>query len=441
MRPSHRGREVDIIFEKLETQWMPSKLWSLLIALLVVLTFTPYVAIPLGSNTNIPFSSVISLIFLGWLSRFPKIFCSLLAIFSLPLLLSFLRILVGMGETSTAALIVFSLHILPLAGFCGAVLINANCLRVVLALTISACSIYAIIQKYLFLDRGSIPFLNYYNVPGYASVEAQATTIVQYIRRPFALFPESSFMAGSIALALVVLLLLSARNPRVTRAQLIVPLSTGVFAIFLSDSGSGLVSISLLLISYFWFYGKGLSRGLWLGVSVFVGGIVALQILGSRNTASNWSWDDRAASILGAGRYLFSDVLVTIFGAGRGATPKLFAQGDIPLEGLTYYHLLPDVYSVVMRLLLDLGIVGGGVICVYLMLMIVLAARVTVGRVVSICFLALWVTVAGLTISYDSAAWIWALPGAALGVWSNYRSNFAVEGTGARENENSSHHK
>jgi hypothetical protein len=302
-----------------------------------------------------------------------------------------------------------------LFGFAAAVIHSPSALILPVKLGVSFSAGYALIQK-VFLEAGVIPFLGYYQLPGYASVAFNAEVILRYIRRPFGFFPEPSFMAGSMALAVAAMVVLVYRCLGRLRKSDLVTIGLAVTAIFLSDSGSGLASIGLVLLMAIWPAFKGGKRlVLAIGI-VCISAFLASNVLESRGLLQNYSWSDRLASIIGAMRFLVTSDNIALLGAGKGAGPSLFQRGSIPLDGLQYFTPIPDVFSVLGRLVLECGLVFGLGLIIILSVLLIRAGALDGGLFIGIVFASTWLLIAGLTISYETAAWIWATPGIALGL-------------------------
>lgn len=391
--------------------WLTFRVW-----LLVLSTFFPFLGVGFGNSTNIPLSAFASLLLIFAAFRKPSVFIVFVLAATAPSAMAFVQTLMGGAVTNPVSLAVWPFHILPFFGFAAIAMRRPVSLINPIRFGLAIAAGYSFVQKF-FLDAGIIPFLEYYDLPGYASVQNNAESITRYIRRPFGFFPEPSFMAGSLALATIALLLLRRRHKAALSRSDLALTGLALTAIYLSDSGSALVSIGLVLLAAVWPLVRGarrfvLSVGV-VGVSVWLGS----NVLDSRGISQNFSWSDRLASIIGALRYSVSDSSVAVFGAGKGAATGLFQRGLIPLEGLQYFTALPDVFSVIVRMILELGFVLGLGIVIALVAFIFMISRAQSGSVVAVGCAVLWLLVAGLTISYESAAWIWALPGVCFGIF------------------------
>lgn len=394
-----------------------SSWWNFRAGLLIISTFFPYLGVPVGMNTNIPFSTLASLLVVHAALRMPAILLAFIIVLTAPAMLATMQVFLGPEIVNPLGLAIWPLHVMPLFGFAAIVVGGSTFPLVPLRISIGVTVVFAAVQKF-YLEMGVIPFIQYYRLPGYASVEANAESITRYIRRPFAFFPEPSFMAGSLALAIVALIVLCRHlNRRLDKWEYFLAFGC-VGAIYLSDSGSGLVSIGLILFTLFW----PEVRGAWRITLVLAVAIVSTwlgsQVLESRGLAQNYSWSDRAASILGALRYFTSSEGNLLLGAGKGSASLLYRQAQIPLDGLQYFNALPDVFSVIARLWLECGLLFGVTLTFACLAVIVSRVRIFSDWATGIACAVLWILIAGLTISYESAAWIWAFPGIFLGFWA-----------------------
>lgn len=405
----------ELVSERLEAapRQRASFLLGLLVASLVTTSLFPYVAVPIGSNTNIPVSSIISLLFLPWAVKSSRIVVTSAALFVLPVAATLLGQLFSSTALNSYALIAQPLHLAAFLGFAVAAREVPDLLRICLRAGLWVSGVLALVQKFFFLDHGVVPFIAYYATPGYASVEANAYAIANFIRRPFGAFPEPSFMAGTIALVCASYLLLQTRRLTVGDYALI---AVVVATILLSGSGSGVVSIGLLLVITFYRGYMSVRRSMILIFAGVVSVIAALWILESRMSSSNYSWSDRTTSLIAGLRYLFSDLQTLLLGSGTGTAPVLFATGKVSLAGLPYHGAIPDMFSTYGRLVFECGLLVGGAILVLLIAPVFKAYRGRIGLLGGVSAVSLIVVVGVLTISYESAAWLWAFPGICLGV-------------------------
>ena len=393
----------------------PGRLMRLLAHFFLILLFLPYVAFGVGENTNIAVSSVVGAVIIAIRGRGAKIWAPLLLTLGAPVVASFVRILAG-GEqrVNVPAYATWFSAVIPL--FASAVVFGILGFTVVKTISIMAgiSAGLALVHKFLFLDRGEVPLLWLYDVPGYASVRAHAETLVNFNTRPFGLFPEPSFMAGSLALSAMILIALTRAAGRSLVFLDWLSISLVFWVIAISGSGSATLTLVLLAIQLAWFYvRKNVLFAIIAPVGIAFAVLGSLSIAGIRSTGFNWSWFDRAASILGALDLWVSDLRIFLLGIGRGMMSVYFQEGRVPLSDYTFFNYLPDVYSTLMRSVVESGLLFG--LPVVAFMAYCLAARSPIPLLDRTLLLVAWIVVAGLTISYDSAAWLWAAPGLALG--------------------------
>lgn len=381
--------------------------------LLVVLCFLPYAALPVGNNTNVPLSSLLALTFLPTVLAHQRLALLLGAMLLGPMAQTMALTIIG-HEVSLAAAIAWALHAAPLVGFAGIALHRSEVIIAPLYWTLASSCGYAVFQLSS-IRGGSIPLLGMYDVPGYASVTSQQFAIVTYIRRPFGWFPEPSFLAGTLALGAVLHLTLMASHRRSLTGRDYGLLAAVAGTIYLTQSGSGVLTIgAILLLAVLPLRGTR-----WVPLAVIGVALAAVKvgsdILSSRtSTGQNFSWGDRLGSLVAAGEYVYGSSAGWLIGIGKGSLNDLFLRGEIHSSSGGGRAL--DTASVVLRLFYELGLPLGLLIVGGLVMAIVRGNRSAVGGVGVALVLGTWLLVAGATITYDSAAMIWAVPGVALGL-------------------------
>jgi hypothetical protein len=404
--------------------------FSLRAAVMVGLSFLPYAAIPAGNNTNIPLAALFAVVYLRELLARPRLLLPLLIVVLTPVLMLFLQLVVGYGSHDIRSIIVWMVDVVPFGGIAAAVVTSPSTVRLTVRAFILMAAAYTIIQKF-FLDNGIIPFLWMYNIPGYWSVTENADTITQFVRRPFGWFPESSFMAGTLALAAMALFLLSyLAYQRLDRVD-VVTVVAAVAAMILGESGSALLTVPALAAMMFLPYSTRLRRAsFWIlgsGILLFL----ATQLLQLRNSAPNHSWDDRGSSIIAGLRFLFDSFPSLVIGVGPGGANVLFQNGKIPLDGLLVHERLFDIFSVSGRVLLENGAIAGAAMILALAVPIVRAFTIGLSWVFGLLALFGWLAVVTLTISYSSAAWLWVFPGICLGVLASSLGSSGITHAGS----------
>lgn len=381
----------------------------------VVLSFLPYIAVPLGNSTNVSAAAIIGGVLSIRLLRSPRVAVILMVVLALPFAATLIRTFFHSSDANPNAYFTSVFDILTLLGAGSSLTILRERMIGILRISISISAAVAIVQKYVFLDHGLVPWVELYGVPGYASVAANAQTIGLYIRRPFGLFPEPSFLAGTLSLASAGLIVLIHLFSRRFHKLDWITLGLTMFTIFISDSGSGVICIAILAVAVFipmarrnrWIYALlplALTAALWLGQT----------IAANRQDSANTSWNDRLASILGGINLLGTDPVHFLVGVGRGMVPSFFQSGRVHFTDMTVYSYIPDIYSVIGRIIMENGVMFGAPFIIWMAMLVVrLSGRRP--NILGMLILMLWLVIAGLTISYQTAAWIWILPGLCFG--------------------------
>lgn len=381
----------------------------------IVLSFLPYAAVPLGNSTNIPLAAIAAALLTLRLARSAKLTVLVLVLCTLPFIASLLRQLFENSAVNANAYFTAAFGVLTFFGAASMVDILRERAAGIISSCISTSAVLALIQKYVYLDNGVVPLIELYNVPGYASVAANAQTIALYIRRPFGLFPEPSFLAGTLALGCAGYLLLIRRFSIQLKFSGVLSLVLATIAIYVSDSGSAVICIAVLAIAALSPFIRR-NRIVVLLVPIAVAGAVwlGLSIVMSRQDGVNTSWNDRLASILGGGRLWTSDPVNFLLGVGRGMAQSYFQDGRVPFGDMPTYSVIPDIYSVLGRIVLEHGLLFGLSLLIWMGLLILRLGGLK-PTFIGALFVLLWIVVAGLTISYETASWIWILPGMCLG--------------------------
>jgi len=324
------------------------------------------------------------------------------------------------------ASIAWTAHVMPFIAWAACVKNYASAVSHALFFSLLASALAVIVQKHLFLDHGMLPFVEMYDMPGYWSVFENQETIVTYIRRPFGWYPEPSFMAGTLALGVCAYVLL--KGLRRKKLSLIDWILFGfvAYALFVSRSGSSAVTLGLLTIVLFW--PRSLTRmGRFVLLPAAIAALIGARLLIASRSATtlNYSWDDRLSSIVAGFRYLFEKPELIFSGVGKGNATVLAADQSFDYSDLEAIHVTADIVSVTGRLVVENGLLGF-VAVILLCFVIFQAFRKFLGIIAACSVVGIWMVVSFLTISYDSATLIWALPGACLGVLS-IRENFTID--------------
>lgn len=394
-----------------------SPIGRLLARMLIITSLLPYAALPLGSSTNLPLSSIIAIGLLLTQWRHGALMFITATMLAVPAVSAVVRLFFAAEPPMASGIATWILYTLPLPALAAAMVVLRGRAIPWLSWGLMGSCVIALIQKFVYLNHGVVPWLWAYDLPGYASVRDLAPVIAEYVRRPFGLFPESSFMVGTLTMAVMGMIMAERRfNKRLHPVSLAAAL-LACATIAVSGSGSSLIGLFVIAASISW----PLIRGNALAAIVVVPtGLGAALYLGlasllNRSDSFNWSWADRTASIVGSARLLVSDPTVFLFGIGRGEATIHFSQNRVPLVGLPHYNPLTDVFSVLARIVLELGVLLALPLLVFMAWNIVVGAgrgRMLLGWGALLC----WLTAAGVAVSYDSAFWIFGLPGLALGL-------------------------
>lgn len=371
----------------------------------VVLTFFPYVCIPAGNNTNLPISSVLA-VFLAVRFGLPQVPLARIYIFlTVSLIISLFTVLTIGLDPNIRGIVSFGVALTPILGFYVVAkhepVVTLVCLRTMVIFT----SVFAIMQKYVFFDRGIIPFLNLYDAPGYADVIPNANVILLYMKRPFAQFPEPSFLAGTLALAAIAMVFLSAKLLNfnmIDRGALVLTLIT----LYLSQSGLVFVAVGVILLIWIGVEKNSLLRVFAIMAAPIAIAFAAIDLANRRLIESNWSWVDRIAAITKGLEYTSSNPATFFSGVGIGNTSLLYSTNKVEI-GLEAFNAAPDIYSVFGRFLMSAGVVGLLVLIFVLLIPTWRALSVHLSKFMSLAILATWLTVATMVITYDNAAWVW----------------------------------
>lgn len=394
-----------------------SRIGSLLARILVITSLLPYAAVPLGSSTNLPLSSIIAVGLLLTLWRNGALMFVTAGMLAVPAVSAVVRLFFDTEPPMASGIATWFFYVLPLPSMAAAMVVLRGRAVPWLSWGLIGSCVIALIQKFVYLNHGVVPWLWAYDLPGYASVRDLAPVIAEYVRRPFGLFPESSFMVGTLTMAVMGMIMAERRfNGKLHRISLAAAI-LACATIAVSGSGSSLVGLFVIAASASW----PLIRSNALAAIVVVpAGLGAALYLGlasllNRSDSFNWSWADRTASIVGSARLLLSEPTIFLLGIGRGEATIYFSQNRVPLSGLPHYNPLTDVFSVLARITLEFGVLLALPVLVFMAWNIVVGAgkgRTLLGWGALLC----WLTAAGIAVSYDSAFWIFGLPGLALGL-------------------------
>ncbi|MEX5255843.1 hypothetical protein [Kocuria arenosa] len=312
----------------------------------------------------------------------------------------------------------WAVYTLPIAGTTAAVLFLRERVIAWLSWTLLFSALFVVVQKHVFIDvLQTVPFAALYELPGYWTFTEDPETFLTYVKRPFGMFPESSFMAGSLSLMAMALVVLLYHYGRQAGAKELAALGLVVWAVAVSGSGSAVVVLGLVVVAALITTARQHPRAalFLLPPALLTAGIVSVSTLAERQRGFNYSWADRYGSIAASTRLMLQDPVVFWTGLGRGGANQMFLDEKMPLGLYQHFNPLPDIYSVVGRVLLEQGMLVG-LAFVASLCVLVLRAGGGCRTWLGLCSLVVWVVASGMTISYDSAYWIWGLPGLFLGL-------------------------
>ena len=382
----------------------------------------PYLAVPVGDNTNVPASTIAILISLLIATRRYSppvgalIFAFAPAVGTLVLIASGLFI----APSAIKGAVLFLLLVNPLLVL-PMIVRNNDLARIknVLCLTLVASSLFGFYQR-LALDRGRIPFIENYVMPGYPAIPASRGGFSLSTQRVFGWFPEPSFMAGSMCVSIVLIVVINlVTTGRIDRVTWMVLGVSGI-AIFMTKSGLVAPFLVFLILVILCFKRTARQSKAVLAVASVLGVITAYITFSGRLSNAGWSWGDRYASIYGSIRFVAADPLRALFGLGRDGASYSFSTLAIYVDDLNPQFYPRGVYSAFVRYVVEGGVVFGLIPLLLLMLSIYTSLRGSIGRLSATMALFAVAVVPTIAVSYDSAAMIWIACGLLLAVGRNY---------------------
>jgi hypothetical protein len=379
-------------------------------------TFFPYLAIPVGQSTNLPISSVLGFVLILSSIQYLTVVRNYIVLLAFPPVSAVTGwFFLAQNEQGVSGLLTWAAYIVPFPAGIAVLFLLGHKIRLHLQNAVILTSAFAWFQFEMF-KRGSIPFQTFYNMPGYASMASNPETVLLFIRRPFAQFPEPSMMAGTLALALIFLLVLNiSLGEPVTKVEtLTVVLSSAVLV--LSSSGSAVFTIPVIALMFgARFISEGKRRLLVLPLLISIGVLLATVILGTRNVSSNWSWTVRFENLLAGWYLLRADLGYLLIGVGRGRVTSLYSSGAVESFSDFSVQVALDIPSVLGRIILEGGLMFGLPIVLYFLFRAVSPVN-GVSRILILLAGGTWFLVAFVAITYETAAWIWLFPGLIYGL-------------------------
>lgn len=375
----------------------------------IILSFVPYAALSVGASTNLPLTTFGCVALIVITLRHRGVFWVTFVVVVAPLAATGLQLAVGSTVVLIPPLIAWITYSLAVPGAMAAYLVLGTRLRPLLAACVVMSAVIVFVQ-YAFIRRGLLPWQWYYDAPGYHPVVENAETILLYNNRPFGLFPEPSFMAGTLAMTCMLVMILCLVERRPYGVWEFGALAATFAALLLSESGSAVVTLGLLaFVAVLPLIGNPWVIAALPPVTVATL-VAAISVLGDRSDSGNLSWIDRSSSLLIGWDRFTSSTLDQIVGLGIGVTTRLFELGAMPSFRYEHYHPVPDVYSVTLRVLMELGVLIGLPVLLWLCLQFVVPVRGALFYV-GLAALACWAVVSVLTVTYHSAFWICGMPG------------------------------
>jgi hypothetical protein len=393
-----------------------SDLQKILAFSLVLSGFCPYLAFEVGANSHIPFTVMLSVVWLLISARKSPPF-GMVVLWLAPVVSVFCGVIFGVEQAPSAlpGCILFVMWSLPMLATYNMVKTGyVASLRKGLKVGLVLSSVYALWQAYE-ISNDNLPFKDFYELNGYPSAQGTGPEGVFSTQRPYGWFPEPSFLAGSICLGVLALVICEkCVHGRLTKSGwLIVLLSTSVGLL----TRSGVVIACVLPIVILILVGRTeKKRALSLIFMLLAGSYFALWIYQSRTGESGWSWGDRYASTYGVLRFALQSWNTTLFGIGRDSGAFLFGRGSIQVLDLSPQFLPRGVYSTIVRYIAEGGILFGLVPLLIVSIGLFSRLRAVFGGPAGLCAVLVWLLVPLLGISYDTAALIWMVGGVLYGI-------------------------
>lgn len=370
----------------------------------LMLLFFPYLAVPIGASSNLPAWVLSGLVLIVQRHR-RGVLTPLVAILAVgPAAASFVTLLAQSPPiTGLVAWVAY------LSGYPAAVALAASApraqLRRALQALLVAASTYAVVQ-YLAMGNGTV--LRWFvsrDLQGYANLAAQSDLqIAVYEHRAFGWFPEPSFLAGSLLLGALALLVIEGSDKRPDRLT-IAAVAAVCVAVVLARSGSALLGLPAVVGLLVMRLHSPLVR---VG-TVALGAVVIWHQLGElvayRTVSTDSSWSDRISSVLELLEVQTQHLSTTIFGLGRGASASLINSGQVNVGDAA------GVAGILSRSVVEQGFLFGLVpLLAWLIVSIRDGARVT-GLGAAVVGMATWTFLGCFVLGYETTGMFWALPG------------------------------
>ncbi|MFO0448565.1 MAG: hypothetical protein ACK52I_07865 [Pseudomonadota bacterium] len=381
----------------------------------------PYPGLAIGSNTGLTLGHVFSFLALALAfarrSRVVPLVSWITGLAVLPLLLPVIASDSPVGNLNAA--IAFSIHLFALGA---TVYLFPRAPAAFLGGLVAAITVHALVGflQMSGFDRGELVGEALLVNPSFASFEATRDVYVQYVRRPFGLFPEPSAAAASLG-PWVVLLLAGATGhslPALGRLQgrarwLCAAAAAAAIWLIIAGESGGFISaalgttVLLLGLAINRLRRGGLLTAFIVPVVILAGLFLAFDFIlsarGVQTLAFNASWVDRLNSIV-AGSDVLSDrpFMGLLFGIGLFDSQMAVAF----VSGATGIH------SASVSYLLGSGVLGALIVC----LAMVWSVKPWQPNWVRVAFgIALWTSLTAVS-GYYALLMLWSALGLAL-VW------------------------
>jgi hypothetical protein len=386
------------------------------------LAFVPYPAIAIGPHTGLQLGDLIALplaamtLTLCW-KRKPYFFLPLLL---LPSCLSLVKVALsgdgsldlGLKSITTTAISGMSLLATQmLAPRYTLSLLKGIAWAVVLHTAVGIWQLYS-------FTRGEFPLAWFYVNPSFLSVQENLDTIVNYIQRPFGLFPEPSAMSSSLApwclfwIAEMFDIVQLRQRPSMGTRILFATAALGALGLIV-QSRSGHASITVvaaICLAGIWLVRCRATVRSFISVSVVFGIVLPVvawllvQSLGTRIDGPadvDQSWVDRANSLWAGCKVLINgDPATLIFGVGRGMiSPKVQSTSEYE-----------TVWSVSLPFIYETGMIGLLVFCGMFYYLAKVWLRSGKSLILAI-FFGVWLVGITITTSYAQLLPLWVALG------------------------------
>ena len=393
------------------------------------LTFMPYPGVPVGDNTGVQLGSLLTLVvvipclFSSWRDE-PYFLAPLLLA---PLSLSLFKVALTDGaqlDLCFKSLVMTGLSALTLLAAQRTARSDGLALLTGMATAAIVHAAVGFWQLYSF-PRGEFPLLGLYVNPSFLSVQDNAEVIVEYIRRPFGLFPEPSAMSSALAPWVVFwtahafgLVRLRQAAARWQRGLFAVATCGALGLIIASRSGhSAVLVLALAIVSVAWLLRSRATVGRYLAIvlvfvtalplAVWLAAAALADRVGLGAGVADASLYARAHSIQ-AGLSLVEDGSAATWAFGIG--PGLTSPAMLSSTGFQ------AVWSVLLPYLYQTGLCGAaavGAVAYYLLLRIWRASQFSVAFAT---MLFVWLVGVTITTSYGQLLPLWVAL-AWLSVW------------------------